>query len=128
MALKAGIIGCGRPGRGQARSHAEGYRKAGVELVALADVVEENALVFQKEHGSGSEQIFTDYQEMLKQEKLDVISICTWPHLHAPMVIDAANAKVRAIHCEKPVAPSWGEGKRMVEACEQQFEEQLGGG
>jgi UDP-N-acetylglucosamine 3-dehydrogenase len=119
MALKAGIIGCGRPGRGQARLHAAGYREAGVELVALADVVEENALAFQKEHGNGSEHIYTDYQELLKQEQLDVISICTWPHLHAPIVIDAANAKVRAIHCEKPMAPSWGEARRMVEACEQ---------
>ncbi|HVF85366.1 MAG TPA: Gfo/Idh/MocA family oxidoreductase [Abditibacteriaceae bacterium] len=119
MALKVGIIGCGRPGRGQARLHAAGYKKIGAELVALADVVEENARGFQKEHGNGNEHIYTDYREMLKNETLDVVSICTWPHLHAPMVLDAAQAKVRAIHCEKPVAPSWGEAKRMVEMCEQ---------
>ena len=55
-----------------------------------------------------------DYHEMLARENLDIVSICTWPHLHAPMVIAAAEAGVRAIHCEKPMAPTWGEARRMV--------------
>ncbi len=119
MAIQVGIIGCGRPGRGQARSHAAGYKAAGAQIVALSDIAEENARAFQGEHGDGNEAIYTDYHEMLAQEKLDIVSICTWPHLHAPMVIAAAGAGVRAIHCEKPVAPSYGEAKRMAQICQE---------
>jgi len=116
MSLKVGIIGCGRPGQGQARSHMRGYTRADVELVALADLSLENAEAFQQEFGA--EAVYADYREMLASHKFDVVSICTWPHLHAPMVIAAAEAGVRAIHCEKPMATSWGAAKRMVAACE----------
>jgi predicted dehydrogenase len=34
------------------------------------------------------------------------------------MVIDAARAGVKAIHCEKPMADTWGAAKRMAEECE----------
>jgi predicted dehydrogenase len=54
---------------------------------------------------------------MLAEEKLDVVSICTWPHLHAPMVITAAEAGVAAIHCEKPMATTFGDAKRMNQVC-----------
>jgi len=56
---------------------------------------------------------------MLAQEALDIVSISTWPHLHAEMVIAAAEAGVRAVHCEKPMAPTWGEAQRMVQVCEE---------
>ena len=54
---------------------------------------------------------------MLTQENLDIVSIATWPHLHAEMVIAAAEAGVKAIHCEKPMAPTYGEAVRMVDVC-----------
>jgi len=56
---------------------------------------------------------------MLAKENLDVVSVCVWPHLHAPMVIDAAQAGVKAIHCEKPMATTWGEAKEMVAVCDE---------
>lgn len=121
--LRVGIIGCGRPrheagatGYGMSHAHVRGYKASpDVEIVALADIRLENALAFQQEHGG--ERIYTDYREMLAKENLDIVSVCTWPHLHAPMVIAAAEAGVRAIHCEKPMAPTWGEARRMAEAC-----------
>ena len=33
-----------------------------------------------------------DYREMLAKEKLDLVSICTWPKLHAEMAIASAQA------------------------------------
>lgn len=123
-ALRVGIIGCGRPrntegatGFGMSHWHARGYEESpDCDIVALADISEENARAFQREHGG--ERIYTDYRAMLAQERLDIVSICTWPHLHAEMVIAAAEAGVRAIHCEKPMAPTWDEARRMVEVCE----------
>jgi predicted dehydrogenase len=54
---------------------------------------------------------------MLAKEKPDIVSVCVWPHLHAPVVIGAAQAGVKAIHCEKPMATTWGDARRMVAAC-----------
>jgi UDP-N-acetylglucosamine 3-dehydrogenase len=122
--LRVGIIGCGRPwksegatGFGMSHQHAFGYRATGkAQIVALADLVPENAESFRQIHGGDA--IYTSYHEMLAKENLDIVSISTWPHMHAQMVIDAANAKVRAIHCEKPMAPTWGECKAMLAAAE----------
>lgn len=124
MTYSVGFIGVGRPHRsegatgfGMAYAHAAGYLASpDVQIVAIADLVEDNAKAFQEKNGG--ERIYSDYHKMLATEKLDIVSVCTWPHLHAQMVIDAANAGVKAIHCEKPMAPSFGEAKRMVEACQ----------
>lgn len=120
---RVGIIGCGRPrqtegatGFGMSHYHALGYRQSpDARIVALADINTENARAFQAEHGGDT--LYTDYHAMLRQEALDIVSISTWPHLHAEMVIAAAEAGVKAVHCEKPMAPTYGEARRMVEVC-----------
>ncbi len=124
-AFKAGIIGCGRhpgtpgaTGSGMGHHHALGYQASpDVHLAALADINLESARLFQDEHGGG--RLYADYREMLAKEALDILSICTWPHLHAEMVMAAAEAGVKAIHCEKPMAPTWNEAQRMLAACDQ---------
>ena len=123
-AYRVGIIGCGRPlrtegatGFGMAHRHAMGYAASPhTRLVALADISRENAEAFQKEHGGDA--IFEDYNQMLAEADLDIVSVCVWPHLHAEMVLAAAPAGVQAIHCEKPIAPTFGEARRMLESCE----------
>jgi predicted dehydrogenase len=122
---RVGFIGCGRPwksegasGFGMSHFHARGYKDSpNAEIVALADISTENAEAFRERHGGDA--IYTDYHEMLANERLDMVSICTWPHLHAQMVIDAAEAGVKAIHCEKPMAPTWAEAKRMTAVCDE---------
>ncbi|GAC1436713.1 MAG: Gfo/Idh/MocA family oxidoreductase [Chloroflexota bacterium] len=124
--LRIGVIGTGRKkerpdqfGYAMAYSHGEAYQKLdGCELVACADIVRENGEAFAATFGIAERNVFTDYKAMLSAVPLDVVSICTWPHLHAPMVIDCAGATVKAIHCEKPMADTWGAARRMVEACE----------
>jgi len=122
MALQAAVIGCGRPwkadgstGFGMSHKHVLALQKLGVEVVAAADISQENARAFGEQHGIS--RLYSDYNEMLGSQKFDWVSICTWPFLHAPMTIAAARSGARAIHCEKPMAPSWGEARAMVEAC-----------
>ncbi len=123
--FRVGFIGCGRPwksegatGFGMSHCHAKGYADSPYSrIAALSDLVQENAEAFQAIHGGDA--IYTDYHEMLAKENLDIVSICTWPHLHAEMVIAAAEAGVRAIHCEKPMAPTWAEAKRMTQVCDE---------
>ncbi len=121
---RVAIIGCGRPwktegstGFGMSRAHARGLLASGrARIVALADPKQENAEAFQKD--VGGEHVYPDYRVMLREEKPDVVCISTWTPLHAEMVIASAEAGAKAIHCEKPMAPTYGEAKRMVEACE----------
>lgn len=122
--LRVGVIGTGKrkargdaAGYGMAYHHARAYQALGnCRIAACADIVRENAEAF-----AGTfdvPQIFLDYNEMLSIEKLDIVSVCTWPHLHSQMVIDCAKAGVRAVHCEKPMSDTWGGAKRMFEECE----------
>ena len=120
---KVGFIGTGkkpvRPGPlgyGMAHQHAAAYKALpSCEIVACADISPENAQAFQELFGVA--RTYTDYREMLAKEQLDIVSVCTWPALHEEMVVAAAQAGVRAVHCEKPMALTWAGAKRMVEAC-----------
>lgn len=122
---RLGIIGCGRPwktpgatGFGMSHRHMWGYKLCpDVELVALADIDLARAKLFQTEHGGKA--VYTDYHQMLAKEKPDIVSVCTWPHLHAEMVVAAAEAGAKAIHCEKPMAVTFGDARRMVKVCEE---------
>ncbi|MFW6189115.1 MAG: Gfo/Idh/MocA family protein [Planctomycetota bacterium] len=109
----ASIIGCG----GIARLHVRGYKsEQRCRIVGLCDLDEEAAREFRDEHGVDA-PIYADYREMLEAEEPDFASICLWPHLHRPVALDCAEAGVRAVHCEKPIAPTWGESLELVEGC-----------
>lgn len=113
--FRVGIIGCG----GMGRAHAAGYKASpDCELVAAADIASEKLDAFRKEfdvsHG------YLDYRDMLAKESLDIVSVALWPKLHAPVVAYVAQIPgIRAIHCEKPMAFTWGEAKEMVAICDQ---------
>jgi predicted dehydrogenase len=99
-----------------AHGHVKGYLKTErCDLLAVADINRENAEAFAEQYGGAA--VYTDYIQMLAVEELDIVSVCTWPHLHAPMAMAAAESGVKAVHCEKPMAPTWGEAKRMHSAC-----------
>jgi predicted dehydrogenase len=111
---KVGIIGCG--GRGKA--HAKGYAASkDVEIVACADPKSENALALAEEHKIPKSGVYADYKKMLAEVNPDIVSICTWTGLHKQMVIDSVEAGVKAIHAEKPMAPTWGDAKELYKAC-----------
>ncbi|MBM3265830.1 MAG: Gfo/Idh/MocA family oxidoreductase [candidate division Zixibacteria bacterium] len=113
MTYRVGIIGCGGRGKG----HAQGYKASSdVQIVACADPIGESRWAFQEEFGV--ERTYKDYQDMLENEALDIVSVCTWTEFHAEMVIATAGKGVKAIHCEKPMAPSWGAAKALYQVCE----------
>ena len=122
---RVGFIGVGKPwksegatGFGMAHQHADGYVRTGrCTLAACADPSGDAARFFADKYGVP--RTYSDAAAMLAEEDLDIVSVCTWPHLHAPLTIAAARSGVKAIHCEKPMATSWGEAKEMVRACEE---------
>lgn len=110
---RVGMIGTG----GIARTHAQGYRSLGsAVLVAGADINPASVDKFAAEFEVAGK--YTDFREMLEKEKLDIVSVCTWPGTHAEATIAAAQAGVMAVLCEKPMAVSLGQADAMLEACE----------
>ena len=110
---RVGIIGCGRI----ATRHANAYTAIeSTKLVAAAESDPERRLKFDESYGIVG--LYENYRDMLVNEELDIISICTWPPLHCEMAIAAAESSVQAILCEKPMALNLGEADRMLQACE----------
>ena len=60
---------------------------------------------------------YTDYREMLAREELDILTVATSDNRHTDIVVDGANASVKGILCEKPLATSLEDADRMIEAC-----------
>lgn len=115
MKLKIGIIGCGGIANGK---HMPALSKvAEVEMVAFCDLIEERAEAAQKKFGKNKGHIYTDYREMLKKEKLDVVHVCTPNATHAELSIAAMEADCHVM-CEKPMAKTSAEAKQMIAAAE----------
>jgi len=101
-------------------SHAAAYQQLeNASLVACADLVRENAEAFADAHDLGSEGVFEQYEAMLDAHEPDLVSICVPPAAHADLVTGcASHGAVEAIHCEKPMAATWGGATQMVDACD----------
>lgn len=115
MSYRAGIIGCGSI----SAAHARGYQGTpGIELVAAADPVERARTGMQAQFAIP--RVYADAEEMLREEKLDFVSICLWHPLHAPFTLQAARHRPKAILCEKPMATCLAEADAMLAACDEQ--------
>jgi predicted dehydrogenase len=111
--LRAGVIGCGSI----SRHHVAGYLNSGrYEVVALADL-NESAMDDMDRHHAITTHHYTDAREMMAQEQLDVVSVCTWHGGHAPWTVAAAAYRPKAIICEKPMADTIGHAEQMLIAC-----------
>jgi predicted dehydrogenase len=65
----------------------------------------------------GVQNCYADWRQMLAREKLDLVSIATNSPAHAEIAIAAAQAGVRAILCEKPIATRLSDADRMIQVC-----------
>ena len=55
---------------------------------------------------------------MLWNARLDIVSVCTWHLLHPAPTIAAAQAEIKAVICEKPMAIGMKASDSMVSACQ----------
>lgn len=110
---RVAIIGCGRIGKMHAYAYARTPR---VDVVGLADVQRARAEEMKATYGFSGAAVGEDYGAMLREQRPDLVSICLWTPLHLPVVRDVLAAGVRAVHCEKPMAPTWGEAQDLAAA------------
>jgi predicted dehydrogenase len=84
----------------------------GVEFVGVADVVKEAAEKRGDEFSIPNR--YTDYQQMLREQKPDAVSVCTPNGMHAPATIAALEAGAHVI-VEKPMAMNAKEAQAMID-------------
>jgi predicted dehydrogenase len=107
-----GIIGAGFIGP----AHVEALRRLPqIEVVALAGSDLERARA--KASRLGIERAFGDYRELLTQEAIQVVHVCTPNHLHYPITRAALEAGKHVV-CEKPLAVSTREARELAELAE----------
>ena len=61
---------------------------------------------------------YTNWEEMLAQESLDIVSVATYAPVHAEITVACAKQGIRAIYCEKPIATRLPDAEQMVKACD----------
>ena len=109
---RAAVIGCGNIFPMHAVSI---QRTPGVELVAVCDVKKDRARASAEEFSCTA---YTDYQEMLRAEQLDVVHLCLPHYLHAPVAIDCMKQGVNVL-TEKPMAITLEDAKAMIDTARQ---------
>jgi len=117
--LNVGVIGCGFMGR----VHSNAYRKVGQffelehepVLKVICDNNENKVKSFAANWGWESSE--TDWRKLVERDDVDVVDICVPNNLHYEIAMAAAQAG-KIIACEKPLAMSVDEARKMTEAVE----------
>lgn len=108
--LKVAVIGVG----GIARTHMPGWKASPhAEVVAGADI---NPTVLQSWGAeNGVTRLAEKVEDLLRDPDIDIVDICVPNMHHAPLAIAALEAGKHVI-CEKPLAPTPDDVRRMITA------------
>lgn len=112
--LKFGLVGCGRI----AKRHSEllGHNQIeNASLVAVCDIDEEKAKKIGEQFNV---PYYTDMDEMMQKESIDVVSVLTESGYHAKHVINLAKYG-KHIVVEKPMALTLDDADAMIKACDE---------
>lgn len=111
--IRLAIVGCGRISRnhfGSIAAHADS-----MELVAVCDTDPQVLASAASEHSVTG---YPNMEEMLQEEQLDLVVLCTPSGLHSMQAQVAARYGVNVM-TEKPMATRWHDGVSMVRACDE---------
>jgi len=110
--LKIGIIGTGWI----AEAHIMSYKNMpDVEVVAAADLIPGKAEAFMKRFGVEGVRFYPSHKEMLDNEELDAVSVCTYNTAHAEPTIYALEKGVNVL-LEKPFCVTTEEAVEIMRA------------
>ncbi len=110
--MRVGIIGTGWI----AEAHLQSYLKMpDVDLVAGADLIPGKADKFFADHGVEGVRTYRSHTELLENEELDAVSVCTYNRQHAPCAIDALKKGVNVL-LEKPMCVTLDEAVAICRA------------
>ena len=110
--IRIAIVGCGRISKnhfGSIEQHQDD-----IELVSICDIQQD---VLSEHEAKYKVKGYLDLEQMLENEKLDLVAICTPSGIHADQTEICAKYRVNVM-TEKPMATRWDDGVRMVKACD----------
>jgi len=108
--VRIGIIGCGQI----AQKHLAAYAAIPeAEVVACADLDAQAAAKTAAAFGIAHQH--ASYAELLQRDDLDAVDVCLHNNLHRPATV-AALESGRHVYCEKPMAGSFADAQRMLDA------------
>lgn len=110
--LRVGIVGCGEIAAGQ---HIPAFMRLKREVVlqAACDINENLAREIATKYGIAG--VYSDLSQMLSEENLDIIDVCTSPQVHAPLTIEAIEHGCHVL-LEKPMALKISDCDQMIDA------------
>jgi len=111
--IRIAIVGCGRISKNHFCSlekHADD-----LELVAVCDNNDETLKTHQEQYKVNG---YLRMEQMLEEEELDIVALCTPSGIHSDQAALAAKHGVNVM-TEKPMATRWQDGVRMVRACDE---------
>ena len=110
--LRVAIVGCGNI----SRLHMKGYAEFTdtCKIVALCDIYPEKAEEKKIEFNLSEAKVYASHEEMLANEEIDVVSVCTPPYVHSEIAINSMKAGSNVL-VEKPMAASLEECDKMLE-------------
>lgn len=109
--MKYAIIGCGRISANNIQAAINNK----LDIVALCDIIGERAEQRKVQFELTNSKVYTNYKQMLANERLDLVTIATESGKHASIAIDCINSGVNVI-IEKPIALSLNDADRIIEA------------
>ena len=111
--VRVGFIGCGGIANGK---HFPGMStQEGVDMCAFCDLIIERAEKAAKEYGTPDAKVYTDYKELLADPTIDAVHVLTPNIAHCEITIAALEAGKHVL-CEKPMAATEADAKKMLEA------------
>lgn len=109
--MKYALIGCGRI----SPNHIEAAKNNNLEFVAMCDIVPEVMTEKSDKFGLANVKKYTDYKELLRLEKPELVAIATESGKHAAIALDCIAAGCNVI-IEKPIALSISDADAIIEA------------
>ncbi len=107
--INIGVIGCGKIA--QVRHLPEYASHPSVRISGVCDAEKSRAVEVAERYHT---KAYASYEDMLKDENVDAVSVCTANHSHCEITLKALEAGKHVL-CEKPMAVTYAECKEMVE-------------
>jgi len=105
--LQVGIIGTGA----MSHKHAQAYRNIGWDLTVCTNTSAEKGGAFAEATGA---EFVSNYEELIRHPRVDVVDICTLPGFRLPAVELSATMKKHVL-VEKPIATNLSTAQHMIE-------------
>ena len=109
---RVAVIGAGWAGD---YVHTRGWRAAGADVVAVADLQQERADRMAAAHDV--KKAYADWREMLEHEHPDVVSVAVPNEMHEELVVACLRSGAHVL-CEKPLSTSVASVQRMFVAAQ----------